>query len=627
MSRKMKILLLVAYDTLIIICSSIVAYFFLDPYIVLPPESLLLTTAIIINTFLMLAAYFRLFKKINRYTSIREALSLLVCVTSAYLISAVITLGVTYISYRFMMLSYLFTAFLIVGGRIVWRIYNEHQYKLKNHVTYDHLIRTLVVGAGQGGSIFVKRLQLNESEVNVIGIIDDDLTKQQTLLYGVPVIGGVEDIPKLVKLYNIEQITLAIPSLKPEEYERFLENTAKLNITINQMPSVEDVMQGKLEVNQFRNIDVVDLLGREEVKLDMAQLADKIMDKTILVSGAGGSIGSEICRQIIHFLPARIVLLGHGENSIYLINKELKQIADKEIEIIPIIADIQDRSRIFEVMEEYKPDRVYHAAAHKHVPLMEYNPTEAVKNNIYGTKNMAEAAKSANIGSFVMISTDKAVNPPNVMGATKRVAEMIVTGLNEPGKTTFAAVRFGNVLGSRGSVVPLFKEQIKRGGPITVTDFRMTRYFMTIPEASRLVMQAGALANGGEIFILDMGEPVRIIDLAKKMIKLSGYTEREIPIIETGKRPGEKLYEELLTSNEHTDQKVYDKIFVGKVNNKPISEVMNFVHKIEHLSNYELSLALVSFAGGVQNNSKLSNKDAEPKKTYSKIAKVAFTNN
>lgn len=523
-----------------------------------------------------------------------------------------------------MVLGYLFSSALIVGGRLGWRIYNEHQYKLANRITYDKKVRTLVVGAGQGGSIFVRSLLRHESEINVIGFVDDDPTKQRVLLYSVPVLGQIHDIPKLVKLHNIQQITVAIPSMKPEDYERILDVTANLDLTINQMPSVEDVMQGKLEINQFRDIDVVDLLGREEVKLDMEQIASKLTGMTVLVSGAGGSIGSEICRQISRFSPARIVLLGHGENSIYLIHKELQQIIHKETEIIPVIADIQDRERIFKIMEQYKPDRVYHAAAHKHVPLMEYNPTESVKNNIYGTKNMAEAAKAANVKSFVMVSTDKAVNPPNVMGATKRVAEMIVTGLNEPGKTKFAAVRFGNVLGSRGSVVPLFKEQIKRGGPITITDFRMTRYFMTIPEASRLVLQAGALANGGEIFILDMGEPVKIVDLAKKMVKLSGFTEKEIPIVEAGIRPGEKLYEELLASSEHTDGKVYDKIFVGKVNNKSIEEVMAFVHRIEQYTDNDLKASLVGFANGHVQQETIEK--SEQVDNYSENAKVAFGN-
>lgn len=328
----------------------------------------------------------------------------------------------------------------------------------------------------------------------------------------------------------------------------------------------------------------------------MDKIANQLSGQTVLVSGAGGSIGSEICRQVVRFSPKRLILLGHGEFSIYLINRELSQVGLDDLEIIPIIADIQDRERIFDVMEEYKPDRVYHAAAHKHVPMMEANPTEAVKNNIYGTKNMAEAAKAANVANFVMVSTDKAVNPPNVMGATKRIAEMIVTGLNEEGKTNFVAVRFGNVLNSRGSVIPVFKEQIKDGGPITVTDFRMTRYFMTIPEASRLVLQAGSLARGGEIFVLDMGEPVKIVDLAKKMIRLSGHSEKEIQINESGIRPGEKLFEELLTNDETTKKQVYEKIFVGKVTNLALAKVLHFVKGLEYLSHDELKNALIDFA-------------------------------
>lgn len=624
MSRKIKVLVLLGYDVIAIICSSIVAYFFLDPYVELPAKSLLLTIGVSISVYLISATYFKLFKKINRYTSIREALAILLCVTSSYVISTIVTFVVTSVSFRFMILGYLFSAAWITGSRIAWRVYNEHKYKLIHHRERNHLIRTLVVGAGQGGSLFVKSIQRNEGEIKLIGLVDDDTSKQKVLLYDIPVLGKLSDIPELVRLHNIDQITVAIPSMKPEEYEHFLEITANLNVIINQMPSVEDVMQGKLEVNQFRDIDVVDLLGREEVKLDMHQLSDKITGKTVLVSGAGGSIGSEICRQIIRFSPSRILLLGHGENSIYLIHKELQQLAHEETELIPIIADIQDRNRIFAIMEQYRPNRVYHAAAHKHVPLMEYNPIEAVKNNIYGTKNMAEAAKAAQAESFVMISTDKAVNPPNVMGATKRVAEMIVTGLNEPGKTVFAAVRFGNVLGSRGSVVPLFKEQIKRGGPITVTDFRMTRYFMTIPEASRLVLQAGALAKGGEIFILDMAEPVKIVDLAKKMVKLSGYSEKEIAIVETGIRPGEKLYEELLASSEHTDQKVYDKIFVGRVINKPLKEVMNFVEALNYSSREEMKKQLIEFAN---ENTQVSKKlYVETKRQSNKVLSVNMSN-
>lgn len=544
-----------------------------------------------------LATYFKLFSKINRYTSLKEILNVFICVSLAFFSASLVSLlAINNISWRFLVLMYVFSLFIIAGSRIVWRILIEMRNKHLDGEQKVNKIRTLVVGAGEGGSVFIKSSRKNDNELKIIGIVDSDQTKQNTYLYEIPVIGLIEDISELVHEYDIDQITIAIPSLKAIEYEYILDICNQSGVKVNLMPSVEDVLNGKLSVSRFRKIDVVDLLGREEVKLDMQQISKKLHGKTVLVSGAGGSIGSEICRQIMKFHPSKLILLGHGENSIYLIHKELGQIFGSDTEIIPVIADIQDRERIFEIMKEYRPDRVYHAAAHKHVPMMECNPKEAVKNNIYGTKNMAEAAKAADVGSFVMISTDKAVNPPNVMGATKRIAEMIVTGLNEPGKTKFAAVRFGNVLGSRGSVLPLFKEQIENGGPITVTDFRMTRYFMTIPEASRLVIQAGALAKGGEIFILDMGAPVKIVDLAKKVIKLSGYTEKEIAIIETGIRPGEKLYEELLVDDEKTNEKVYDKIFVGKVNKVNLDEVMSYINNLYHANSEEIKDQLLEFA-------------------------------
>ena len=597
MSRKTKKSVLIGFDSFSILASGLIAYFFLDPYIALSIQSFITTIGITIFLYLIIAAQFNLFSKINRYTSIRESLAIVACITFSFLASALISVVLLKtVSFRFIVLTYIFSLASIVGSRIIWRIYNEHQYKKLHDHSVEQQIRTLIVGAGNGGSIFIRSLKRNPSDVKVVGIVDDDPYKLKTFMYQIPVIGNINDIPELAKKYRVQQITIAIPSLKPKEYERIIDICNQAEITVNQMPSIEDVLQGKLSVSQFREIDVVDLLGREEVKLDMQVIATKLSGKTVLVSGAGGSIGSEICRQIARFSPKCIILLGHGENSIYQINKELNVKYKGQIEIIPVIADIQDRKRLFEVMQEYIPDRVYHAAAHKHVPMMEYNPREAVKNNIYGTKNMAEASKSAGVGSFVMISTDKAVNPPNVMGATKRVAEMIVTGLNEPGKTKFAAVRFGNVLGSRGSVVPLFKEQIKNGGPVTVTDFRMTRYFMTIPEASRLVIQAGALAQGGEIFILDMGEPVKIVDLAKKVVKLSGYTENEIPIIETGIRPGEKLYEELLVDSEQTDQQVFEKIFVGKVTDMSLANVMEFVDILDECDSIELKKRLLEFA-------------------------------
>lgn len=621
MSRKMKKIIIVGYDSIAIIISSIFAYVFLAPYIGLPFRSFFLTVGMILAFYLTLATYFKLFSKINRYTSIHEAMAIVICVTVAFLLSALISVALMQVvSFRFVLLTYIFSLAEIAGSRVLWRIYNEHYYRKIHERSIEKQIRTLIVGAGNGGSVFIRSLKHNTSDVKVIGIVDDDMSKQKMLLYDIPVLGKIENIRELVKQHQIEQITIAIPSLAPSEYERILDLCNKVDVEINQMPSIEDVLEGKLSVSQFREIDVVDLLGRDEVRLDMQQISTKLSGKTILVSGAGGSIGSEICRQIVKFSPTKLVLLGHGENSIYLIDKELNNLYKNKIEIIPVIADIQDRNRIFQVMEEHKPDRVYHAAAHKHVPMMEYNPREAVKNNIYGTKNMAEAAKAADVGSFVMISTDKAVNPPNVMGATKRIAEMIVTGLNEPGKTKFAAVRFGNVLGSRGSVVPLFKEQIRNGGPVTVTDFRMTRYFMTIPEASRLVIQAGALAHGGEIFILDMGEPVKIYDLAKKIVKLSGFTEAEIQIKETGIRPGEKLYEELLVDSEQTEEQVYEKIFVGKVTDRPLANVMEFVHTLDECNSKELKERLIGFANvKIENNAAVHHSQKEEKGVYTDV--------
>lgn len=626
MSRKTKKSVLIGFDSFSIVASGLIAYFFLDPYIALSNQSFITTIGIAIILYLILAAQFNLFSKINRYTSIRESLAIVACVTFSFMATALISVVLlNTVSFRFIVLTYIFSLASIVGSRIFWRIYNEHQYKKMHGHSVEEQIRTLIVGAGNGGSVFIRSLKRNPSDVKVVGIVDDDPYKLKTFMYGVPVIGNINDIPELAKKHRVQQITIAIPSLEPKEYERIIDICNQSEITVNQMPSIEDVLQGKLSVSQFREIDVVDLLGREEVKLDMQVIATKLSGKTVLVSGAGGSIGSEICRQIARFSPKCIILLGHGENSIYQINKELNGKYKGQIEIVPIIADIQDRKRLFEVMQEYIPDRVYHAAAHKHVPMMEYNPREALKNNIYGTKNMAEASKAAGVGSFVMISTDKAVNPPNVMGATKRVAEMIVTGLNESGKTKFAAVRFGNVLGSRGSVVPLFKEQIRNGGPVTVTDFRMTRYFMTIPEASRLVIQAGALAQGGEIFILDMGEPVKIVDLAKKVVKLSGYTESEIPIIETGIRPGEKLYEELLVDSEQTDQQVFEKIFVGKVTDMPLPNVMEFVDTLDECNSIELKKRLLEFANEKPEKNSIHHNQKEEKGVTIDVPEIVQT--
>ncbi|MGL4694352.1 polysaccharide biosynthesis protein [Enterococcus larvae] len=592
MSRRQKLFVLLMLDAMIIIGANIFSYFYMVPYIHVSTDFVVKTTVLQLVFYIVFGFIFKIFTRINRFTNLREMIAIFSATSITVLFEGVILFSG---SRRFLLLTYLLTTFLIISSRLVWRLIVEWR-NVKRYIN-PKAKKTLIIGAGEAGRILLSSLSASTtSDIRVIGFVDDALDKQKMYLGGVKVLGSTQQIPKLVEEHGIEMLTIAIPSLKREELQRILDIITPMGVPVNAMPALEEVASGNITISRLKQIDVVDLLGREEVRLDVDQLKDQLTNKVILVTGAGGSIGSEICRQLMCFNPKKLLLVGHGENSIYLIHKELlEKYGDKVTEIVPIIADVQDKERIVGIMKHYQPDTVYHAAAHKHVPLMEYNPEEAVKNNVFGTKNVAEAAKEQNVESFVMISTDKAVNPPNVMGATKRIAEMIVTGMNEEGKTKFCAVRFGNVLGSRGSVIPVFEEQIRQGGPVTITDFRMTRYFMTIPEASRLVIQAGALARGGEIFILDMGEPVRIYDLAKNMIQLCGYQEGEIEIIETGIRPGEKLYEELLVSKEKNSKQVFDKIFIGSVNGFSIEEVMHFVNQLPK-DTEEMSKKLVRFA-------------------------------
>ena len=593
MSRKFKRLILATVDTILIGGAFFATYFFLDLYVTIPTDSFFIVYLAVLATYIGIGTKLHVFSRLNRYTHAKEVFFIIGALTVGQL-AGLLTKFVLYgaISLRMMLLSFLFCLLLVPGIRLAWRFLMEWQEKLGK--IPPKVKRTLVVGAGEGGNLLFNGLELEKDVYQIVGIVDDAKDKQSTYLFNVPVVGFLKDIPKLVVELNIEHLIVAIPSLPPKKFEKLLDMCNGLEVTMNRMPVISEVLAGDFTAAKLQAIDVADLLGRQEVELDINGISHTLKGKTILVTGAGGSIGSEICRQVLRFQPKSLILLGHGENSIYQIQMELQ---GHQAKIVPYIADIQNRAQMFEAFKQFAPDIVYHAAAHKHVPLMEANPFEAVKNNILGTKNVAEAAKAAGVDNFVMVSTDKAVNPPNVMGATKRVAEMIVTGLNEAEGTKFCAVRFGNVLGSRGSVVPLFKKQIAKGGPVTVTDFAMTRYFMTIPEASRLVIQAGALAEGGEIFILDMGEPVKIYDLAKKLIKLCGYSESQIPIVEGGIRPGEKLYEELLVSTEQTEKNIFEKIFVGRVNRLPFEEVMTFVNSLKN--DEHLKRDLLEFANSV----------------------------
>ncbi|MFP1647032.1 polysaccharide biosynthesis protein [Enterococcus mundtii] len=597
LTRRRKVIILVLVDSFLLGISILSSYYFMTPFVGIDQDYLAVNLGVSLIFYIGYGMLFKTFTRINRYTNLNEMAAIFSAITCTVISSFIIQyLFMQKISLRLQLLTYILSMFLIISSRLFWRIYIEHKTQRQESPLNKH--RTLIIGAGEGGRILSNSILSSKAinDLEVIGFVDDDPNKYKTYLSGIKVVGNTKDLPRLIDELSIDMVTIAIPSLPRKRIREIFHLIESKEVKMNTMPSIEEIASGKINVSRLKEIDVVDLLGREEVKLDLDKLKSHISEKVILVTGAGGSIGSEICRQVLAFSPKKLLLLGHGENSIYLIHRELSgDPSYNKTEIIPIIADIQDRGKIFHIMKEHQPDIVYHAAAHKHVPLMEYNPREAVKNNIKGTKNVAEAAKEANVKNFVMVSTDKANNPPNVMGATKRIAEMIVTGLNEENCTKFSAVRFGNVLGSRGSVIPVFREQIAKGGPITITDFRMTRYFMTIPEASRLVIQSGALAKGGEIFVLDMSEPVKILDLARNMIRLSGYTEEEIEIVETGIRPGEKLYEELLLDKERNDEQVYEKIFVGNIKGYPIQEVMEFVTGLSD-DDKQLAKEVVAFA-------------------------------
>ncbi|MEK3765070.1 polysaccharide biosynthesis protein, partial [Solibacillus sp. FSL K6-4121] len=483
-------------DSIIVLTAIYVSYWLLHPTMSIYTNQTLFISAItLLIAHHIVANFYQLYSRVWSVASIKElviiGLAVTISVAMAMLMQQFIN-GDIY--FRVLTITWLLHIVMIGGSRFLLRMIHD-----RKQIKFDgETIRVLIVGAGQAGTILARNISRNShSEYKIVGYVDDDINKKHLKIMDYRVLGTTKDIEKIVEAKGVEEIILAVPSLQKSEMKALFERCSTTNATVKIMPKIEDVLTGKVTVNDMQDVNIEDLLGRDEVKLDMLAISEGITDKVILVTGAGGSIGSEICRQVIKFQPKKLLLLGHGENSIYTIHMELTEIfRNTNIDIIPIIADVQDRERIFEVIRTYKPDAIYHAAAHKHVPLMEANPLEAIKNNVFGTKNVADSAHIMGVNRFVLVSTDKAVNPPNVMGATKRIAEMIVQNLATQSKTTFAAVRFGNVLGSRGSVVPRFKAQIAAGGPVTVTDPNMTRYFMTIPEASRLVLQAGALARG-----------------------------------------------------------------------------------------------------------------------------------
>ena len=516
---------------------------------------------IMVISYIVMLLSMHLYTRIWRYAGMREMVAVLIATTlGAGLFYTGMYVFDKSLPRSIYLISWILSTGVIGIGRMVLH-YIAMRYGGKQSTDAD-MVNTLIIGAGDAGATIAREIErYHKRSRKVIGFIDDDEAKFNRLMGGVRILGNRHDIPSIVKENKVKEIIIAMPSVTRNEIRNIMEICSPLKCKVNTLPGMYQLLDDEVLVSHLHPVSIEDLLERDEVRLDMDIVEHYIRDKVVLVTGAGGSIGSEICRQIMRVGPKRLLLLGHGENSIYLINQELKNIY-KDGPITPIIADIRDKQQLDQIFTQYNPQVVFHAAAHKHVPLMEIQPMAAVLNNIYGTRNVADVAGRHGVERFVMISTDKAVNPTSVMGATKRVAEKVIISMNDTYDTKYITVRFGNVLGSRGSVIPLFKKQIEAGGPVTVTDPEMTRYFMTIPEASQLVLQAGAMGKGGEVFLLDMGEPVKIIDLARNMIRLSGLEpDKDIHIKITGLRPGEKKYEELLSSEDGTNRTNHTKIF------------------------------------------------------------------
>lgn len=571
-NRKIKIGVLLLLDFSLIIFSYFLSYifrFYLEDMSFLEVmtyfkgnfSKIILAAAI----YIIALAICKQYNSIWSLAGVSELSKGIIAITTAYLINIIASLVLTNrIPMMVTTLSAIFIMAFCNGLRLGWRI-------LRRAIIFGTAIKNkdfkkvLVIGAGTAGALVVRELDRRlELEKKVVGLIDDDKQKLGTYIDGVRVLGNRHDIKKIVKEKDVEEIIIAIANLEKKILKELINECKDLKVKVKIMPGLNEIIDGKFSVESIRDVDVNDLLGRETVKLDYSGIADYLQEKIVLVTGGGGSIGSELCRQIVRFNPKQLIIFDIYENNAYEIQMELKR-NYPELNLVTLIGSVRDKVRLEHIFNKYRPNVVFHAAAHKHVPLMEDSPCEAIKNNVMGTLNVAEVASKYKVERFVLISTDKAVNPTNVMGASKRLCEMIIQAINKESNTDFVAVRFGNVLGSNGSVVPLFKKQIAKGGPVTLTHKEITRFFMTIPEAAQLVLQAGVYAKGGEIFVLDMGEPVKIYDLAENLIKLSGFEpNKDIKIEVTGLRPGEKLYEELLVKTEELDKTDNSMIFIER---------------------------------------------------------------
>ncbi|MDM0715656.1 nucleoside-diphosphate sugar epimerase/dehydratase [Clostridium perfringens] len=573
---KVKALFLMSLDTLIIVNSYILAFIirFNFDFIMDKRNELILFLPVIVIIYLMMLSIFKMYKSIWTIVGIDEvAFGLIACLiaTGIILITSTIISSIyyiDYIDYITVLLAGLFIMIFTIGIRVSFRIYRRiisHGRVLLNSSNISNLEKILIIGAGSCGQLIIEEVRKqNPIKQKVIGVIDDNPSKIGTYLRGIKILGNRNKIIAISEEKNVDLILIAMPSVDGKVKKEIIEICQSTRAKVKIIPGMYELIGGKVSLNRMRDIDLRDLLGREEVILDKQGIKDYIENKVVMVTGGGGSIGSELCRQIAKFSPKLLLILDIYENNAYELENEIisnfKNLKEKVL-----IASVREEKRLENIFNEYKPQVIFHAAAHKHVPLMERNPEEAIKNNVIGTLNVAECAHKYGAERFVLISTDKAVNPTNVMGASKRMCEMIIQAIDKNSNTEFVAVRFGNVLGSNGSVIPLFKKQIAKGGPVTLTHKKITRYFMLIPEAAQLVLQAGAYAKGGEIFVLDMGNPVLIYDLAKDLIKLSGFEpEVDIKIEITGLRPGEKLYEELLMDEEGLRKTSHEKIFIAK---------------------------------------------------------------
>jgi FlaA1/EpsC-like NDP-sugar epimerase len=540
----------------------------------------------LISTIACISIYslFNLYKSLWRYAGIDELLNV---VLASLVSSAALSLFYGAVSGQWPMDAFFtffsLSAIFVASSRIFYRLLRRLK-QIKKRLTLEDGKRAMIIGAGQAGAMVIAELKRHpEMGIKPVAVIDDDKVKYKTKLMGVTVHGTRNSIVEVVEKLQIDEIIIAIPSAPRCEIKEILKECKKTKCRLRTLPGIYELINGKVSIKQLRDVEIEDLLGREPIHTDMDKICGYIKGQTVLVTGAGGSIGSELCRQIARYNPRKLLMLDIYENGVYDLEQELVR-AHPELEYEVLIASVRDRARLESIFCIYRPTVVFHAAAHKHVPLMEHNPGEAIKNNVFGTLNVAECADKYNTRRFVLISTDKAVNPTNIMGATKRIAEMIIQGINKVSATEYVAVRFGNVLGSNGSVIPLFKQQIAEGGPVTVTHPDINRFFMTIPEAVELVLQAGSMANGGEIFILDMGQPVRIDDLARDLIRLSGLEpDVDIKIEYTGLRPGEKLCEELMMEEEGLTSTRHKKIFIGKPSDIDIASMRRDLEKLKFL--------------------------------------------